>query len=331
MNRSDSPSLAIVIPCLNEEPAIAGVVNEYRAAFPAARILVVDNGSSDRTGECAAAAGAEVLVEPTRGKARAVLAAWAYLDEDLMLMVDGDGSYPSKGGLALVQLYRQSPADLISGVRTPEDSVKADGVSSPFRPMHQFGTRLFERFLWIAFRYRTADLFSGLRLFTRRFYKNVPILSRGFELEIELTIQAIDKSFSMREAAVPFRDRAAGTASKLDTLSDGWRILRALFVLLRDYKPLFFFLRIAAVFLLFGLLAGWLPVYEYFQTSLVGRFPLAILAASLVSLSIVTFLAGLMMEGQLRHHRESYQIRLRNFDAPATGAARRGGLHPPAA
>jgi glycosyltransferase involved in cell wall biosynthesis len=329
MNRSESPSLAIVIPCLNEEPAVAGVVQEYRAAFPAARILVVDNGSTDRTAAVAAAAGAEVLVEPTRGKARAVLAAWAYLNEDLILMVDGDGSYPAEGGVALLKLYEQTPADLVSGVRTPTADA-AGGSATPFRPMHQFGTRLFERFLSLAFGYRTGDLFSGLRLFTRRFYKNVPILSRGFELEIELTIQAIDKSFSLRETAVPFRDRAAGTASKLDTIRDGWRILRALFVLLRDYKPLFFFLRVAAVFFVLGLLAGWLPVYEYFQTSLVGRFPLAILAASLVSLSIVTLLAGLMMEGNLRHHRESYQIRLRNFDAPLSGAARRGEPRPPA-
>ena len=135
MNRSESPSLAIVIPCLNEEPAVAGVVQEYRTAFPAARILVVDNGSADRTGAVAAAAGAEVLVEPTRGKARAVLAAWAYLDEDLILMVDGDGSYPAEGGVALLKLYDQTPADLVSGVRTPiVDGV--GGLATPFRPLH---------------------------------------------------------------------------------------------------------------------------------------------------------------------------------------------------
>lgn len=308
----DSLSLAILIPCLNEAPAIAGVVREYRAAFPNARIVVVDNGSSDRTGEIAMAAGAELISEPVRGKARAVLAAWSVLNEDLVLMVDGDGSYPAEGGRALLELFRRAPADLISGIRTPASNEEPNS-SQPFRPMHQFGTRLFERFLSITFGYQTADLFSGLRLFTRRFYKNVPILSRGFELEIELTIQAIDKSFSLKEIPVPFRDRTAGTASKLHTLRDGWRILRALFVLLRDYKPFWFFSRIAAVTLFLGLLAGWLPVREYFETHLVGRFPLAILAASLVSLSTIVFLAGLMMESNLRHHRESYQIRMRNL------------------
>ena len=184
-----------------------------------------------------------------------MLAALRVLDEDLVLMVDGDGSYPAEGARILLDLHAREPADFLSGVRTPEGK---DGAV--FRPMHQRGTRLFERFLWLAFRYRTADLFSGLRLFTRHFYKNVPILSRGFELEIELTIQAVDKGFTLREAPVPFRARAAGTDSKLSTVRDGLRILRALFVLLRDYKPLFFFTRVAAGFLALGLLAGWLPV-----------------------------------------------------------------------
>lgn len=312
-------SLVVVIPCLNEAPAIAGVVREFREVLPEARILVVDNASDDGTAEVAATAGAEVLHVPIRGKARAMLAAFDYVHEDLLLMVDGDGSYPASGGRQLLQSYAAAPCDFVSGIRTPGLDGESAGLPA-FRPMHQLGTRVFERFLWWSFRYRTRDLFSGLRLMTRKFYKNVPVLSRGFELEIELTIQAVDKGFSLHEIQVPFRTRADGTASKLDTVRDGWRILRALFVLLRDYRPLFFFSRVSAVILFLGLLAGSLPVYEYLQTSLVGRFPLAILAASLVSLAVLMGVAGLILEGNLRHHRESYQVKLRNFSPPADRA-----------
>jgi len=317
---ASTPSLAVLIPCLNEAPAIAGVVAEYRRLLPEARIVVIDNASEDGTAAAALAAGAEVIPAPTRGKARAILAAFEYVNEDLVLMVDGDGSYPAEGALLLLTAHTASGSDFVSGIRTPGLGVEDGGLPGDavvFRPLHQLGTRTFETFLWWSFNYRTRDLFSGLRLMTRKFYKNVPILSRGFELEIELTIQAVDKGFSLHEVPVPFRSRAHGTASKLDTYRDGLRILRALFVLLRDYRPLFFFTRIATGFLALGLLAGFLPVYEYFQTSLVGRFPLAILAASLVSLSVLTALAGLLMEGNLRHHRESYQVKLRNFTPPA--------------
>ncbi|MBS0660065.1 MAG: glycosyltransferase [Verrucomicrobia bacterium] len=309
-------TLAVVIPCLNEAPAIKAVVEEYRAVLPHARILVVDNASTDGTAEVARAAGAEVLSAPIRGKARAMLVAFEHVQDDLLLMVDGDGSYPAGGAVALLESFQRAPADFVSGIRSPELAAGQAGQAT-FRPLHQFGTRVFERFLWWSFRYRTRDLFSGLRLMTRKFYKNVPILSRGFELEIELTIQAVDKGFSLHEIPVPFRERADGTASKLDTVRDGWRILRALFVLLRDYRPLFFFSRASACILALGLMAGFLPVYEYFQTSLVGRFPLAILAASLVSLAVLLGVAGLILEGNLRHHRESYQVKLRNFSTPA--------------
>lgn len=315
-----NPTLVVVIPCLNEAPAIRAVVEEFRAALPQARLLVVDNASTDGTAEVAAAAGAEVLHAPIRGKARAMLQAFEHVEEDLLLMVDGDGSYPASGGAALLESYRRAPTDFVSGIRSPGLAPAGSGGQATFRPMHQFGTRIFERFLWWSFRYRTRDLFSGLRLMTRKFYKNVPILSRGFELEIELTIQAVDKGFSLHEIPVPFRERADGTASKLDTMRDGWRILRALFVLLRDYRPLFFFSRVSAVILFLGLLAGFLPVYEYFQTHLVGRFPLAILAASLVSLAVLMGVAGLILEGNLRHHRESYQVKLRNFRSGAAAS-----------
>jgi glycosyltransferase involved in cell wall biosynthesis len=312
----DSPSLTILIPCLNEERQIASVVREYRAAFPRAEILVVDNGSEDATAAAAHSAGAAVMTEKRRGKARAVATALAAIDTDLVLMVDGDGSYPAEGGRLLVEQYLREPADMISGIRS------AQNASNIFRPMHQWGMSIFAAVLNFVFRFRPLDLFSGLRLFSRRFYQHVPVLSRGFELEIELTIQAIDKGFSMIEIPVPFRSRANGSASKLKTVSDGLRIFRLLIVLFRDYRPLAFFGTVGMLSAVAGFAAGSIPVADYFQSGLVNHLPLAVLAATLVTLSILVGLVGLLLEANLRYHREAYHIQLRKFRAPVGKSSR---------
>ncbi|PYI88570.1 MAG: glycosyl transferase, partial [Verrucomicrobia bacterium] len=174
----DLPSLTILIPCLNEELGVAAVVREYAAAFPRADILVVDNGSEDRTAAAAKEAGATVITEKRRGKARAVATALAAIDTDLVLMIDGDGSYPAEGARLLMQEYMREPADMITGIRSAQDT------SHLFRPMHQWGMSIFATVLNLVFWFKPLDLFSGLRLFSRRFYQHVPVLSRGFELEI---------------------------------------------------------------------------------------------------------------------------------------------------
>jgi len=312
----DLPSLTILIPCLNEELGVAAVVREYAAAFPRADILVVDNGSEDRTAAAAKEAGATVITEKRRGKARAVATALAAIDTDLVLMIDGDGSYPAEGARLLMQEYMREPADMITGIRSAQDT------SHLFRPMHQWGMSIFATVLNLVFRFKPLDLFSGLRLFSRRFYQHVPVLSRGFELEIELTIQAVDKSFSMTEIPVPFRSRANGSESKLKTIRDGLRILRLLLVLFRDYRPLAFFGAISAIMAAIGLAAGSAPIVEYFHAGLVNRLPLAVLAASVMTLSILISLVGLLLEANLRYHREAYHIQLRKFRAPIHKASR---------
>jgi glycosyltransferase involved in cell wall biosynthesis len=311
-----SPSLTILIPCLNEALGVASVVGEYRAAFPRAEILVVDNGSEDGTAAAARSAGAAIITEKRRGKARAVATALAAIDTDLVLMVDGDGSYPAEGASLLLTQYLREPADMISGIRS------AQNASNVFRPLHQWGMSIFAAVLNLVFRFKPLDLFSGLRLFSRRFYQHVPVLSRSFELEIELTIQAIDKGFSMIEIPVPFRSRANGSTSKLNTVSDGVRILRLLLVLFRDYRPFAFFGTLSALSAAFGLAAGSLPVIEYLRTGLVNRLPLAVLAASLMILSMLIGLVGLLLEANLRYHREAYHIQLRKFRAPLQKSSR---------
>jgi glycosyltransferase involved in cell wall biosynthesis len=306
-----SPSLTILIPCLNEELGVASVIREYATAFPQADILVVDNGSEDGTAAAARATGATLLTEKRRGKARAVSTALASIDSDLVLMVDGDGSYPAEGALLLLKEYLREPVDMITGIRSAQDATQV------FRPMHQWGMSIFAAVLNLVFRFKPLDLFSGLRLFSRRFYQHVPVLSRGFELEIELTIQAVDKGFSMAEIPVTFRSRANGSVSKLKTMRDGLHILRLLVVLFRDYRPFAFFGTISALIAATGLAAGSAPIVEYFRTGFVGRLPLAVLAASLMTLSILIGLVGVLLEANLRYHREAYHIQLRKFRAPA--------------
>jgi glycosyltransferase involved in cell wall biosynthesis len=303
------PSVAILIPCLDEERGIASVVSEFRRELPAARIVVIDNGSRDATARVASEAGAEVWHEPRRGKGRAITTAFARLEEDVVVMVDGDGSYPAAGGRLLLAEYERDTTDMITGLRRPESATAA------FRPFHRFGGAAFAWVFRLVFHYEPGDLFSGLRLFSKRFYKNIPILFRGFELETELTVQAVEKGFRLTEVAVPFRERAEGSNSKLRTVRDGFRIVRLLFVLSRDYRPLLFFGCISFLFFAAGLAAGSLPIAEYMRTRLVGRFPLAILAAGLMNLSLFTLLTGVMLESGLRHRRESYQIALRNYKA----------------
>jgi len=302
-----NPSLTIIIPCLNEDLAIASVIKDYREALPGADILVIDNGSSDKTSERAREAGARVIHEPRSGKARAVATALEQVESDLVLMTDGDGSYPAEGGKMLLDHYINQPADLITGIR------KAEIRANAFRPMHQTGSSAFARVFALVFGYQPGDIFSGLRLMSKRFYKNIPILSRGFGLEIELSIQAVEKSMTLAEVVIPFGERAKGSDSKLRTFRDGFHILLVLILLFRDYRPLSFFGVIGLIFFAASILSGYLPVYEFFTTGLVGRFPLAILAASLMVLSIVTFQTGLILESSLRHTRERSQIDLRHF------------------
>jgi glycosyltransferase involved in cell wall biosynthesis len=310
---SPDDEVVVVIPCHNEAPAIAGVVAEVRLQLPAARIVVVDNASSDDTAAAARAAGADVLFEPQKGKARAVLTAFERISARWVVLLDGDGSYPVEGARAALELARAGELDMVTGVR------RAISAAAAFRPMHQLGSRAFERVFKVFFDLHPRDLFSGLRIFSRRYYETIPLLANGFELELEFTIQAIDKGMRTAEVDVPFRERTAGTSSKLSTVVDGLKILRMMIALVRDYRPLFFFGWGTALFVSLGLLAGAAPVYEYFTLGMIYRFPLAILAASLMVIGCFTLQAGIILESNLRHHRESHQLRLRSLRYNALG------------
>lgn len=308
--------LCVLIPCLNEEGAVGQVVERVSEILPEARIVVCDNGSDDRTAEVAKASGAHVIHEPHRGKAHAVATAFRNIDVDLLVMIDGDGSYLPEGITTLLETHQRTRADMVVGVRKASDSDTA------FRLGHQAGCKLFAFFLAGAFGLQVRDVFSGLRLFTRRFYRNVPILGRGFELEMELNIQCADKGFRYAEVDVPFRERAGAEPSKLRTFRDGGRILACMLALFRDFLPLRFFSLCAVVFAALSLAAGAPPLLEYWQTGMVGRFPLAILAVGLGILACITFFTGVILESGLRRHREYSQLRMRDFTLDGVASRR---------
>ena len=292
-------SVAVVIPCHNEESAVAKVVNDFRAALPGARIVVVDNCSSDGTAEAARAAGAEVVFESRRGKGYALLRGFALTrDADYVIMVDGDDTYPAEDAHKLLDCVRAGAADMAIGTRLQTFAEEA------YPPLHNLGNRLFVLLVRVLFGVRTTDLFSGYRAFSRRFLDISPLIAQGFEIETELSLQALTANFLVSEIPVHYRERAKGSASKLRTLRDGYRILLALLAFFRDYRPLTFFGAIALAFGGAGLGAGAVVVAEYLRTGQVLRIPTAILCIGLLTLSMGSAIAGVVLSSISRRANE---------------------------
>lgn len=294
--------ITVGIPCLDEAATIGGVVADFRARFPAARILVIDNGSTDGTGEKARVAGAEVLLEVRRGKGWAVQRLFQECRSAWLLMVDGDDTYPADGAARLVAAA--DGVDVVVGDRRSDDP-------RAFKGAHTMANRFLAWLVRRLFGCECGDLFSGMRLFHRRYYQNVPLLSTGFEVETELTLQAIDKCFRQRGVTVPYRPRPAGSVSKLRTLHDGLRVIRILLMIVKDLRPLLFFTAVAGVLAGFSLLAGIWPIADYVQYRYVYRVPLAVLATGLALLSSLSLACGLVLDTLVRQRREDFVIRMR--------------------
>ena len=287
--QSPEPTVAIVVPCLNEAQSIAKVVTDFRAVLPAARIVVVDNGSSDRTGEIAQAAGAEVVRETRRGKGFALLAGLYRAGlADIFLMVDGDDTYPAEDAPRLIARI-QDGADMAIGTR-----LHGAGEGA-FPAGHSWGNRLFIAIVRVLFGIRTRDLFSGYRALTNRLLQQSPLIAQGFEIEAELSIQAFANHFRVDEVPVLYRARSADGESKLRTVRDGYRILIAILAFFRDYRPLTFFGLTALLLMLASLSSGSLVIKEYLATGQVLRIPMAIGAAALFILSALSLTAGVLL------------------------------------
>lgn len=297
------PGLRIVaiVPCHNEEQAIAGVVAGLLAAVPQMVVYVYDNGSTDRTAELAASAGAIVRTEPNKGKGHVVRRAFADVEADVYLMIDGDGTYETAAAPRLIATLLAGPYDQVVGVRR-------DISSTAYRPGHALGNRAFNYLAGRIFRVHVHDMLSGYRVFSRRFVKSFPAVAQRFETETELTVHAATLRLPQTEIDVDFMDRADGSESKLRTYRDGWAILRHLVGLTRAERPVVFHSIIAAALMLLGLVIAFPVFVDYVHTGLVPKFPSAILAASVELLSCMTFFLGLTLQALKRIKDENMRL-----------------------
>lgn len=297
--------IVVAIPCLDEERTVGTVVRAFRAQLPDARIVVIDNGSTDGTARVAEEAGATVLRESRRGKGFAIRAMLDRIEADFLVMVDGDDTYPAEAVHALLEPARRGVADMVVGARlaAPEEG--------SFRPLHVAGNRLIRTLINTIFRTNLTDILSGYRVFARRAQDYVPVVSSGFEIETELTAQVLGLGLTIVEVPVAYRARPEGSTSKLDTFGDGFRVLWKIFTLVRDFKPLTFFGALALVFALLSGLAGIPPILDYARERYVYHVPLAVLASGLGLVSGGTLLLGVLLHVLSTRFRELHSVLVR--------------------
>jgi glycosyltransferase involved in cell wall biosynthesis len=302
--------IAILLPCYNEEAAIAQTVAAFRAALPLARIYVYDNNSSDRTSEVAARAGAIVREERMQGKGHVVRRMFADIEADVYLMADGDLTYDASAAPDLVRRLVDERLDMVVGARKSE-------VEQAYRRGHRLGNRLFTSILAGLFGRSFTDIFSGYRVFSRRFVKSFPALSRGFETETEISVHALELAMPVAEMVTAYGARPEGSVSKLSTYRDGWRIMRTILHLFRIERPVLFYGGFAAFLAGLGLVLAVPLIVTYAQTGLVPRFPTAILVTGMMVVAFLSFGVGLILDTVVRGRREVR--RLHYLALPAVG------------
>lgn len=294
--------LAVILPCYNEEAAIADVVRDFRAALPQAVVYVYDNNSKDRTVEAAHAAGAVVRRETRQGKGHVVRRMFADVDADIYVLADGDGTYDAASAPALVEKLVGEQLDMVVGSRLTTYEGEA------FRRGHRFGNDLLTGFLGMCFGRTFTDILSGYRVFSRRFVKSFPALSRGFEIETELSVHALELRMPIAEVVTAYKARAAGSASKLRTYRDGFRILMMILNLFKEERPLAFFSIIASTLALAAVVLSYPVFITYFETGLVPRFPTAILSTGLMILACLSLTCGFVLDTVTHGRREMKRL-----------------------
>lgn len=303
--------IAVIVPCYNEEATIGKVVRDFRAALPTADIYVYDNNSRDRTVEEASAAGAIVRNEPRQGKGNVVLRMFADIEADVYVMADGDDTYEAAAAPAMIDKLLREQVDMVVGCRE-------GGGQLAYRPGHRLGNRVFTGFLAWLFGRAFTDILSGYRVFSRRFVKTFPSLSSGFEIETELSAHALSLRIPVGEVATSYGERPEGSASKLNTYRDGWRILRTMMRLFRQERPYAFFGITAGMLALIAVLLAIPLAITYVQTGLVPRIPTAILCTGLMILAMLSLTCGLILDNVAHGRREVR--RLAYLTWPSTGA-----------
>jgi glycosyltransferase involved in cell wall biosynthesis len=306
------PTIAVLLPCYNEAAAIAQTVAGFRAALPGATIYVYDNNSDDETMAVARAAGAVVRSERIQGKGNVVRRMFADVDADVYVMADGDATYDAASAPALVARLLEEQCDMIVGSRISQ-------VQESYRRGHRFGNAVLTGMLARLFGRSFTDILSGYRVFSRRFVKSFPSLSSGFEIETEISVHALELKMPCAEIETPYYARPEGSASKLSTYGDGFRIASTIITLYRIERPLLFFGIIGALFALAGVVLGIPLALTYMETHLVPRFPTAILITGLMIIAALCVFAGLILDTVVRGRREVRRLAYLAHPAPATG------------
>jgi len=304
-----SPVIAVILPCYNEEAAIAETVAGFRAVLPSATVYVYDNNSRDRTVEIARKAGAVVRTERQQGKGHVVRRMFADVDADIYVMADGDLTYDPKAAPAMVKQLLDEQLDMVVGTR---QHVAAEA----YRGGHVIGNKLFTGLLARLFGRSFTDIFSGYRIFSRRFVKSFPVLSEGFEIETEMSVHALELRMPVGELVTAYGTRPEGSASKLSTYRDGWRILKTIGTLYRVERPVLFYGGLGALLVIAAIILAVPLVLTYLDTGLVPRFPTAILVTGMVIVAVLSFFAGLILDTVTRGRREMRRLAYLAHPAP---------------
>ena len=307
---TDQPRVAVVLPCYNEEAAIAETIAGFRAALPDATIYVYDNNSRDRTVEIARANGAVVRTERQQGKGNVVRRMFADVDADVYIMADGDLTYDPRAAPGMVKMLLDEQLDMVVGTRQHEEA-------EAYRGGHVLGNQLFTGLLAKLFGRSFTDIFSGYRVFSRRFVKSFPVLSAGFEIETEISVHALELKMPVGEVETAYGARPEGSESKLSTYRDGWRILKTIGTLYRVERPVLFYGSIGALLVAAALILAVPLVLTYLDTGLVPRFPTAILITGMIIVAVLCFFSGLILDTVTRGRREMRRLAYLAYPAPS--------------
>lgn len=297
--------IAVLIPCYNESKTIEKVVKDFKTVLPEATIYVYDNNSSDGTDEIARAAGAEVRYEYQQGKGNVIRSMFRDIDAECYIMTDGDDTYPAANAPEMVKQVLERNVDMVVG-----DRLSSTYFEENKRPFHNLGNSIVRASINHLFKSDIKDIMTGYRAFSYKFVKTFPVLSKGFEIETEMSIHAIDKNMHLTNVIIEYRDRPEGSVSKLNTYSDGFKVLRTIARLFRTYKPFRFFGLLAAILAIIAL-AFFVPVLvEYIQTGEVLKFPTLIVCGFTFIAAIQSFFTGLMLENSVQKNKQDFEMRL---------------------
>ena len=295
--------IAVLIPCYNESKTIEKVVNDYKKALPEADIYVYDNNSKDHTDEIAKKAGAIVKYEYRQGKGNVIRSMFRDIDADCYLMIDGDDTYPAENAREMCDLVLNGRADMVIG-----DRLSSTYFTENKRPFHNFGNKIVRLLINKLFNNHIKDIMTGYRAFSYDFVKGFPVLSKGFEIETEMTIHAVDKNYKLVEIPVTYRDRPEGSVSKLNTYSDGMKVLKTIAVLFKEYKPMGFFGLISLLLVLISLIFLIPPFAGYFATGEVAKFPSLIVGCFIFLTSILSLMCGIILQVIVKKDRQQYEL-----------------------